>query len=189
MIECVCVSVCTAYGAEWQPSRANMLTLAMRREREDSNSDDYQNLFSRQRSRDSDEFVDILQVQQLLLEGGITGGNNTIPSAGTSTSNGSANLRTVRTSSTSAAAVVRRDSADARGRALLEVLPPGPPFYYGAGYGQHAPPPCASVEDLVAMWFAGTSTAGVCSSVCACVLTYTHVTCIQHTLLLNVTTL
>ncbi|GLV31143.1 stripe [Carabus blaptoides fortunei] len=132
-----------------------MLTLAMRRERDDSNSDDYQNLFSRQRSRESDEFVDILQVQQLLLEGGITGGQNTIPSAGTS-SNG--NVRTVRTSS--AAAAVRRDSADGRGRALLEVLPPGPPFYYGTGYGQHAPPPCASVEDLVAMWFAGTSTAG-----------------------------
>lgn len=125
--------------AEWHlfagwPKRANMLTLAMRREREDSASDDYQGLL-RQRSRDSDEFVDILQVQQLLLEN--SGGTN-------------ATTGTRRTSRVSQPSASR----------LLDTIPPGPPYYYGS-YGQHTTAPCTNVEDLVAMWFAGSSSAGV----------------------------
>lgn len=45
-------------------------------------------------------------------------------------------------------------------RSLLDALPPGPPYYYGS-YGQHSAAPCTNVEDLVAMWFAGSSSAGV----------------------------
>lgn len=109
-----------------------MLTLAMRRERNDSCSEEYQGLF-RQRSRDSDEFVDILQVQQLLLE-----------------TNGGA--------STSSRARPARNSTQQR--SYIDTLPPGAPYYYGS-YGQHAGSSCNNMEDLVAMWFAGTSTAGL----------------------------
>lgn len=109
-----------------------MLTLAMRRERDDSCSEEYQGLF-RQRSRDSDEFVDILQVQQLLLE--TNGGTNT-----------NSRPRTTRNST--------------QHRGYIDTLPPGPPYYYGS-YGQHTGSSCTNMEDLVAMWFAGSSNTGL----------------------------
>lgn len=109
-----------------------MLTLAMRRERDDSCSDEYQGLF-RQRSREADEFVDILQVQQLLLES--NGGGNTAPRS-------------------------RPPRGPTQQRGYIDSLPPGPPYYYG-NYGQHSGSSCTNMEDLVAMWFAGTSSAGV----------------------------
>lgn len=128
----------------------NMLTLTMRREHENSKGDGY----TRQRSRDNnntsnsasatggDEFVDILQVQQLLLDGAVSanGGRNRgrgppppphpHPNA----------------------------PADGRGR-ILDSFPP-PTYYYG-GYTQHHSASAASVDDLVALWFAGPSP-GVC---------------------------
>lgn len=119
-----------------RPERANMLTLAMRRERDDSATDDYQGLFVRQRSRDSDEFVDILQVQQLLIEN----------SAGAGAPVGATRPRP------------SRPPPGQPSRTLLDTLPPGPPYYYGSY--QHTQP-CSNVEDLVAMWFAGSSSAGV----------------------------
>nr|XP_015837968.1 PREDICTED: early growth response protein 1 isoform X1 [Tribolium castaneum] len=82
--------------------------MTMRRERDETRSD---------RERDAgaaDEFVDILQVQQLLLDGG------------------------------------RREPPPAQ----AATYPP-PPYYLGQGYGQ----PAASVDDLVALWFAGGNTA------------------------------
>ncbi|KYB29433.1 hypothetical protein TcasGA2_TC004846 [Tribolium castaneum] len=91
------------------PAASKMIALmTMRRERDETRSD---------RERDAgaaDEFVDILQVQQLLLDGG------------------------------------RREPPPAQ----AATYPP-PPYYLGQGYGQ----PAASVDDLVALWFAGGNTA------------------------------
>lgn len=118
------------------PVASNMLTLTMRREHEDSKGEGY----VRQRSRDGgatggDEFVDILQVQQLLID---SGGNG----------NGSRNRGR------------GRDPVQAnegRGR-LLDTFGT-PPYYYG-GYGQHHPPTSTNVDDLVALWFAGPTATG-----------------------------
>lgn len=129
------------------PGGSNMLTLAMRREHEDSKNNNNNNNnsdgYTRQRSRDNatggDEFVDILQVQQLLLDSGVP-------------TNGSGRNRSGR----------GRDQAptiDGRGR-LLDAFP-AQSYYYG-GYGQHhAPAAAASVDDLVALWFAGPTASGV----------------------------
>lgn len=110
-----------------------MLTLAMRRERDDSCSEEYQGLF-RQRSRESDEFVDILQVQQLLLDTNGTASNNSRPRPS-----------------------VRNNNQQ---RGYIETLPPGTPYYYGS-YGQHTGSSCTNMEDLVAMWFAGSTAPGL----------------------------
>lgn len=136
--------VCVA--AAWQRAHVIMLTLAMRREREDS-SDDFPGAVARQRSRDSDEFVDILQVQQLLLEAGRPPLLDApLTQLGPPSSIGQHHLQ----------------------HHGVNQPPPPPPFYYS---GQHAAAPCASVEDLVAMWFAGSSATGVCS----CIISHSHV--------------
>lgn len=126
------------------PDAVNMLTLTMRREDDDSKSDAY----TRQRSRDSatgggDEFVDISQVQQLLLDAPANGGH----------SRG-------RGREFPPPPPPPPPSADNRGR-LLDAF--AAPHYYYGGYGQHHAQPAASVDDLVALWFAGPSTSsGVC---------------------------
>lgn len=142
----------------------NMLTLAMRREQHEdtknnnntntnnnNNSDSGFNTRHLQRSshhRDNiatggDEFVDILQVQQLLLESGVPNTNGNGRNSGIRTGRG------------------RDTSIDGRGR-LLDAFP-AQSYYYG-GYGQHhhAPAAAASVDDLVALWFAGPTASGVC---------------------------
>lgn len=89
----------------------------------------------------SDEFVDILQVQQLLLDG---------PSSSVYRSRGRA-----------------RDQYQApspntsRGR-LLDALvtPASSSSYYLTGYSAHQQTP--NVDDLVALWFAGNTSSGVC---------------------------
>lgn len=118
------------------PNAVIMLTLTMRREDDESKGDAY----SRQRTRDSatggDEFVDISQVQQLLLDApgnaGYTRGRGRELHSQPST------------------------SMDNRGR-LLDAYTTQ--HYYYGGYGQHHVPQAAtSVDDLVALWFAGPST-------------------------------
>lgn len=122
----------------------------MRREHEDTKGD---GCYTRQRSRGEantnsatggDEFVDILQVQQLLLDGAV-------PANGGGRSRGRG-----------------RDppptqNPDTRGR-LLDAFA-APSYYYG-GYAtaasQHHATPTASVDDLVALWFAGPTAPGVC---------------------------
>nr|XP_022919611.1 early growth response protein 1-A-like [Onthophagus taurus] len=86
-----------------------------------------------------DEFVDILQVQQLLLDGG---------------SRGRSGIGGVREPVTAPDAV----SPSPAPSRLLDAVP-APSYYYG-GYGQHGPP-TTSVDDLVALWFAGPSAPGV----------------------------
>lgn len=108
----------------------------MRRENEDSKGDGY----TRQRSRDGgatggDEFVDILQVQQLLID---SGGN---PNGNRNRGRGRDPVPPV----------------DSRGR-LLDAFAT-PPYYY-SGYTQHHTSPATSVDDLVALWFAGPTTSG-----------------------------
>lgn len=120
----------------------NMLTLTMRREHESAKGDGY----TRQRSRESatggDEFVDILQVQQLLLDGAVPTNPGT------------------RARARAAAPAHPAAPNDGRGRIADSFAPPT--YYYG-GYSQHHSNPPASVDDLVALWFAGPST-GVSSS-------------------------
>lgn len=149
-----CISV--ENNKAWQrwttpvPRAINMLTLAMRREHDDTKGDGHA---QQQRPREgsasatggdssvtaTDEFVDILQVQQLLLD--TSSASTTTTSAG----NGGRGGR-------------------GRGR---EPPPPrlldassafaAPSYYYGS-YGTHLTPPATSVDDLVALWFAGPST-------------------------------
>lgn len=113
----------------------NMLTLTMRREHENSKGESY----TRQRSRDSatggDEFVDILQVQQLLLDGAVP------TNGGRSRGRGPAPSHPT-------------TPTDGRGRIIDSFAPPA--YYYG-GYTQHHNTQAASVDDLVALWFAGPS--------------------------------
>lgn len=141
-------------GAAWQrsktpvPGGSKMLTLAMRREHEDSKNNNNNNNsdgYTRQRSRDNatggDEFVDILQVQQLLLDSGV-------PSNGNGRNRGRGREQP--------------PPIDGRGR-LLDAFP-AQSYYYGS-YGQHhAPTAAASVDDLVALWFAGPTASGVFAS-------------------------
>lgn len=122
-----------------------MLTLAMRREHEDSKGDGY----AQQRSRDEhdaaatgDEFVDILQVQQLLLESGA-------PAAGGARGRGRGREQPPPT------------TADGRGRLLDAFAAPSSYYYGGYGSAVHHTPPATSVDDLVALWFAGPSISGV----------------------------
>lgn len=116
------------------PDAVKMLTLTMRREDEDSKGDAY----TRQRTRDGatggDEFVDISQVQQLLLDAPTNGGH----------SHGRGRDL-----------VPLSSPVEARGR-LLEAFPT--PHYYYGGYTQHNIQPTATVDDLVALWFTGPST-------------------------------
>jgi hypothetical protein len=111
-----CISAAWQRRASPVPSASKMLALTMRREHDEPRSD---------RPRDAvpaatggDEFVDILQVQQLLLDGGR--GREPPP-----------------------------PPPDGRAR-LLDAFA-APAYYYGPGYGQ----PTSSVDDLVALWFAG----------------------------------
>lgn len=139
-------------SAAWQrsktpvPGGSKMLTLAMRREHEDSKNNNNSDGYTRQRSRDNnnatggDEFVDILQVQQLLLDSGVPANGN------------GRGGRVGRGRDHQPAAI------DGRGR-LLDAFSTQP-YYYGS-YGQHAPATAASVDDLVALWFAGPSASGV----------------------------
>lgn len=121
-----------------------MLTLTMRREHEDAKGDGFG---ARQRIRDGagagatggDEFVDILQVQQLLIDSGVQG-------------NGTGRARGVR-------AIRDQGLGDGRGGRLLDTFGPTTPYYYG-GYGQHHGTPTTSVDDLVALWFSGPSAPG-----------------------------
>lgn len=80
-----------------------------------------------------DEFVDILQVQQLLLDtsGGAGSGNG-----GRGRGRG-------------------REPPPPR---LLDASAFAAPSYYYGSYGTHLTPPATSVDDLVALWFAGPST-------------------------------
>lgn len=97
------------------PGASKMLALTMRREHEDTRS----NRESDAVSTGADEFVDILQVQQLLLDGG------------------------------------RREPPPPppEGRARLLDAFTTPPYYLTPppGYAQQT----TSVDDLVALWFAG----------------------------------
>lgn len=131
------------------PRAINMLTLAMRRQHEDSKDDGH----AQQRSREGsgaatggsggnsgattggDEFVDILQVQQLLLDT-----SNTGPGANGGRGRGRG-----------------REPPPPR---LLDASAFAAPSYYYGSYGTHLTPPAASVDDLVALWFAGPSTSG-----------------------------
>lgn len=127
----------------------NMLTLTMRREHEDVRNDAGGGSgYARQRSRESatsgDEFVDILQVQQLLLDGSAGGVGNGIARA-RNPRGGAGNYGV-------------SGAEPPRGR-LLDFAANAPPYYYG-GYGHHTPP-TTSVDDLVALWFAGPSGSGI----------------------------
>lgn len=85
-----------------------------------------------------DEFVDILQVQQLLLDTGGTFG----PSANGGRGRGRG-----------------REPPPPRLLDATTAAYAAPSYYYG-NYGTHLTPPAASVDDLVALWFAGPSTSG-----------------------------
>lgn len=118
-----------------------MLSLAMRREQEDSKGDGYAR--ARDPAGTGDEFVDILQVQQLLLDSG-----------------GAANGGRGRGRGREPP-----PPAEGRGRQLDAAAAAfaAPPSYYYGSYGTHHTPPAASVDDLVALWFAGPSNTGVFS--------------------------
>lgn len=141
----------------------NMLTLTMRREHENSKGDGY----TRQRSRGGDnnntssnsatatggdEFVDILQVQQLLLDGAVSAAANGGRNRGRGPPPPPSSLTTTTTTSSHPHSNVQ--AADGRGR-ILDTFPT-PTYYYG-GYTQHHSASTASVDDLVALWFAGPS--------------------------------
>ncbi|KAF5269348.1 hypothetical protein FQA39_LY08740 [Lamprigera yunnana] len=108
----------------------------MRREDDDSKGDAYNSQRSREHATGGDEFVDISQVQQLLLESSSNGGN--------SRGRGRESLFP--------------PPIDNRGR-MLDTF--STQHYYYAGYGQqqHVLPSATSVDDLVAMWFGGPSAA------------------------------
>lgn len=130
------------------PRAINMLTLAMRREHDDPKGDGHAQQRPREGSAaatgggnggcsgaaDSDEFVDILQVQQLLLDSGGAGPTN----GGRGRGRG-------------------REPPPPR---LLDASAFAAPSYYYGSYGTHLTPPATSVDDLVALWFAGPSTSG-----------------------------
>lgn len=124
-------------------AQVKMLTLAMRREEEDSKGDGY----ARQRdtaSSAAEEFVDILQVQQLLLD------------SGGAPANGGRTRERGREPPP--------PPSDPRSRLLdaAALAAAAPPSYYYGSYGtHHTTPPAASVDDLVALWFAGPSTSGL----------------------------
>ena len=141
--------------------------VAMRRERDDHLPRGGDATGGRRRSREtgvgavSDEFIDILQVQQLLLDSG------TAPNGGRSQR------------------YRGRDPGNTAGAGRIsDVVFPTPSYYYGSGnaggggaggggggFGQHhhlatAASSSTSVDDLVALWFAGPSVSGVCECVC-----------------------
>lgn len=137
--------------------------VAMRRERDDHLPRGGDATGARRRSRESgvgavsDEFIDILQVQQLLLDSGTA-------------ANGGRSQR-----------YRARDPANTGAGRISDVFPT-PSYYYGSGnggggggggggFGQHhhlvaAASSSTSVDDLVALWFAGPSVSGVCECVC-----------------------
>lgn len=137
-----CARVFRWWSEAWQrcttpvPRSFKMLTLAMRREHEDTKGDGYGQQRSREPAAAGDEFVDILQVQQLLLEGG------TPASGGRGRGRGRE----------------QPPPTEGRGR-LLDAFAAPSSYYYGS-YGHHTPP-ATSVDDLVALWFAGPSISGV----------------------------